>query len=94
MERTITVMPRGGARKPGPGKRMGRPPGTGAGVKRLAVSISLQPEELDCLTSLCEKLGMDRSEFVRRSMANAWLFRLTDAQLDALRSLVEGGGHD
>lgn len=95
MERTVTTMPRGGARTPGAGKALGRPRLHPEGAPRpratKSTTISLYPDELEKLTEICEGLGIDRSEFVRRAMANAWLFKLSDTQLDALRKLTEGG---
>lgn len=95
MERIVTTMTRGGARQPGPGKALGRPRLHPEGEPRpratKSTTISLYPDELEKLTQLCEELGIDRSEFVRRAMANAWLLRLPPAQLDALRALAEGG---
>jgi len=86
-------MPRGGKRTPGPGKEMGRPrqhPDDAPRPRRTkALQISLYPDEIDTLANILQANGdMERSEFVRRSIRHAWLLALSDAQLEALRSLV------
>lgn len=86
-------MPRGGKRTPSPGKELGRPrhhPRDGQRPRRTkALSISLYPDEIEALDALLQANGnMERSEFVRRSIRHVWLLALSDAQLDALRSLV------
>lgn len=94
MERTVTTMPRGGARTPGAGKALGRPRLHPEGEReRIAktISASLNPDEYERLKALLAELKINQSDFLRRCLKHAWLFRLTDAQLDALRSLAEGG---
>lgn len=94
MERIMKTMPRGGARTPGAGKSLGRPRLHPEGERaRIAktISISLDPDEYGKLKALLKELNLNQSDFVRRSMANAWLLRLSPAQLDALQKLAEGG---
>lgn len=87
-------MPKGGVRQPGPGKALGRPRLHPEGARaRIAktVSASLDPDEYERLKALLGELQINQSDFLRRCLKHAWLFRLTDAQLDALRALAEGG---
>ncbi len=65
-ERIDTMTPQGGAR---PGA--GRPTGSGTGRKRLAVAISLQPEEKEELERICAELGIGQSDFVRLALKHS-----------------------
>lgn len=86
------MSPRGGKREAGPGKRLGRPrihtEGSKAPRRAVTISASLDPEEAAQLDLLLEELKITRSDFIRRCLANAWIFRLAPAQLDALHSLI------
>ena len=66
----IDMSLRGGRRDPGPGKTIGRPAGTtkAESEKRKAVSLSLQPDEIEALDALCAQMGLNRSDFVRYAM--------------------------
>lgn len=83
-------MTRGGQRE-GAGRKRQYPEGEPRPRNRQPVQISLLPEELEQLTALCDELGLNRSDFVRKAIQHAWLFRLTDVQLNALRSLANVG---
>ncbi len=74
-------------KRKGPGRPRIHLPGEKPTRKSKPRSVSLTDEENQRLANLCAKLDLDRSEFVRRALRHGWLFRLTDAQLDALRTL-------
>lgn len=85
-----TTMTRGGYRE-GAGRKRQHPEGEPRPRNRQAVQISLLPDELEQLTALCDELGLNRSDLVRRVIEHGWLFRLTNEQLNALRSLAKVG---
>lgn len=91
------MSPSGGAGR-GQGRKRMHPEGQPRPRRTQATTISLYPDEIEQLTKLLQELGgMERSEFVRRSIRHGWIFKLTDAQLEALRTLAglaEGTGHE
>lgn len=92
------LMPSGGKRTPGPGKRLGRPRQHPAGQPRPRKTepkqISLYPDEWKAFDELLGELGgngepMARSEFVRRVIPAGWVLKLSDEQLAILRVVVK-----
>lgn len=81
------MSPRGGAGR-GQGRKK-KPDNQPRVRKTVNVTITLYPAEVERLDTVCDALDLNRTEFVRRSLA------LTEAQLEAVRKLAGiGGGGD
>ena len=79
-------MPHGGLR---PGA--GRPPmpENEKGTERVAVSVSLKPEERERLRVICAELDINQSDMMRFIIARPWLLTTPAAMLDNLQRKVE-----
>ena len=62
----------GGHRKPGPGKKIGRPPKDG--ISRVRVTVNLDPVLLRQIDAMAEVKGMTRSDLVARALYDILTF--------------------
>lgn len=81
-------------KRPGPGRPRQHPEGQPRPRRTTSNAISLYPDEWTQFNELLQALGsgekpLPRSEFVRRAIRAGWVFQLTDAQLEALRVIVD-----
>lgn len=74
-------------KKRGPGRPRTRAPGAKPARQTKSVSFSLTEAERAELARICTELQTNQSDFLRRAMDNWWIFRLNDAQIDALKAL-------
>lgn len=70
-----------------PKRGRGRP---ATGRKRLAVSISLQPEEKELLDAVTARYNVAQSDLFRFILNNAWLLTVPAIDLESLRKKSAG----
>jgi len=58
-------MTRGGRRNPGPGKALGRPPGSVSPARLIQRTVQLTPEQHAAVKALAERHGMKYNEVFR-----------------------------
>lgn len=83
-----------GGKRTGSGRPRQHPEGQPRPRRTTSNTISLYPDEWEQFDELLRTLGsgkkpLPRSELVRRAIRAGWVFHLTDAQLEALRIIVE-----